>query len=205
MRSDLAELRIIHGKGTGALRERVGEMLRKDTRVTTCATGRLERGWCRRHHWGSRELQRSGAALIPDDVVERVREEADIVQIIGEHVTLKRMGTDYRGPCPFHQGTHPNFSVSPKKHMYYCFVCHEGGDVFTFLSKRLGLDWPRRGPSGGQKSGIEIREVEAQRSGPDPREPLWEVTATAAEYFRRMLWDDEGGHAGARLSGVARD
>jgi DNA primase len=131
--------------------------------------------------------------VIPDDVVERVREEADIVQIIGEHVTLKRMGTDYRGPCPFHQGTHPNFSVSPKKHMYYCFVCKEGGDVFTFLTKRLGLDWPGAVRLVASKSGIEIREVESQRSGPDPREPLWEVTATAAEYFRRMLWDDEGG------------
>ncbi len=131
--------------------------------------------------------------MIPDNVVERVREEADIVQIIGEHVTLKRMGTDYRGPCPFHQGTHPNFSVSPKKHMYYCFVCKEGGDVFTFLTKRLGLDWPGAVRLVASKSGIEIREVESQRSGPDPREPLWEVTATAAEYFRRMLWDDEGG------------
>ena len=131
--------------------------------------------------------------MIPDDVVERVREEADIVQIIGEHVTLKRMGTDYRGPCPFHQGTHPNFSVSPKKHMYYCFVCKEGGDVFTFLTKRLGLDWPGAVRLVASRSGIEIREVESQRSGPDPREPMWEVTATAAEYFRRMLWDDEGG------------
>ncbi len=131
--------------------------------------------------------------MIPDDVVERVREEADIVQIIGEHVTLKRTGTDYRGPCPFHQGTHPNFSVSPKKHMYYCFVCKEGGDVFTFLTKRLGLDWPSAVRLVASRSGIEIREVESQRSGPDPREPLWEVTATAAEYFRRMLWDDEGG------------
>jgi DNA primase len=131
--------------------------------------------------------------MIPDDVVERVREEADIVQIIGEHVALKRMGTDYRGPCPFHQGTHPNFSVSPKKHMYYCFVCKEGGDVFTFLTKRLGLDWPGAVRLVADKSGIEVREVESQRSGPDPREPLWEVTATAAEYFRRMLWDDDGG------------
>jgi DNA primase len=131
--------------------------------------------------------------VIPDDVVERVRDQADIVQIIGEHVALKRMGTDYRGPCPFHQGTHPNFSVSPKKHMYYCFVCKEGGDVFTFLTKRLGLDWPGAVRLVADKSGIEVREVESQRSGPDPREPLWEVTATAAEYFRRMLWDDEGG------------
>ena len=133
--------------------------------------------------------------MIPDDVVERVRDEADIVQIIGEHVALKRMGTDYRGPCPFHQGTHPNFSVSPKKRMYYCFVCKEGGDVFTFLTKRLGLDWPSAVRQVADRSGIAIPDVETHRAGPDPREPLWEVTATAAEYFRRMLWEDDGGRA----------
>lgn len=131
--------------------------------------------------------------MIPDDIVERVRESADIVQIVGEHVALKRQGQDYRGPCPFHQGTHPNFSVSPKKRMYYCFVCHEGGDVFTFVSKRLGLDWPAAVRLVAEKSGIEVREVETHRTGPDPRDPLWEVTASAAEYFRRMLWDDEIG------------
>ena len=131
--------------------------------------------------------------MIPDDVVEQVREAADIVQIIGEHVALRKVGADYRGPCPFHQGTHQNFSVSPRKRMYYCFVCHEGGDVFTFLSKRLGLDWPAAVRHVADKSGIEIREVDTHRSGPDPREPLWEVTGAAAEYFRRMLWDDDIG------------
>jgi len=136
--------------------------------------------------------------VIPDDVVERIREEADIVQIIGEHVALKRVGADYRGPCPFHQGTHPNFSVSPKKHLYYCFVCHEHGDVFTFLSKRLGLDWPSAVRLAGEKSGIDVPAADMHRAGPDPRERLWEVTASAAEYFRRMLWDDDGGR-------VARD
>ena len=51
--------------------------------------------------------------MIPDETVERVRESADIVAVIGEYVELKRQGADYRGPCPFHQGTHRNFSVSP--------------------------------------------------------------------------------------------
>ena len=51
--------------------------------------------------------------MIPDEDVERVRENADIVQIISEHVSLKRVGSDWRGPCPFHQGTGPNFSVMP--------------------------------------------------------------------------------------------
>ena len=131
--------------------------------------------------------------MIPDEDVERVRDAADIVQIIGEHVNLRRVGTDWRGPCPFHQGTHRNFSVSPKKRMYYCFVCHAGGDVFNFLQKRLGMDWPSAVRAVAEKSGIEIREVESRREGPDPREPVWELNATAAEYFERMLWDDDIG------------
>jgi DNA primase len=128
--------------------------------------------------------------VIPDDVVDQVREAADIVQIVGEYVNLKRAGADFRGPCPFHQGTHRNFSVSPRKRMYYCFVCHEGGDVFHFLQKRLGVEWPAAVKMVGEKSGIEVREVDSRREGPDPREPLWEVNATASAYFQKILWDD---------------
>ena len=128
--------------------------------------------------------------MIPDEIVEQVRDAADIVQVIGEYVSLKRQGTDYRGPCPFHQGTHRNFSVSPRKRMYYCFVCHEGGDVFRFLQKRLGIEWPAAVKIVGDKSGVEVRAVETRREGPDPREPFWEVNASAAEYFQKFLWDD---------------
>ncbi|MFN8581939.1 MAG: DNA primase [Gemmatimonadaceae bacterium] len=128
--------------------------------------------------------------MIPDEDVERVREMADIVAIIGEHVSLKKAGADFRGPCPFHQGTHRNFSVSARRRMYHCFVCGEGGDVFAFLQKRLGVDWPTAVRMAAQKSGIEIREIHAKREGPDPREPLWEVNGAAQAYFERVLWDD---------------
>ena len=132
--------------------------------------------------------------MIPDETVERVRETADIVGVIGEYVELKRQGTDYRGPCPFHQGTHRNFSVSAKKAMYYCFVCHESGDVFKFLMKRLGIDWPSSVRMVAEKSGIEIMETNSRRpEEKDAREPLWEVNGAAAEYFKRMLWDDDAG------------
>jgi len=132
--------------------------------------------------------------VIPDETVERVRESADIVGVIGEYVELKRQGTDYRGPCPFHQGTHRNFSVSPKKAMYYCFVCHEGGDVFNFLTKRLGVDWPTAVKMVAEKSGIEVVETQSRRAEQkDEREPLWEINGVAADYFRRMLWDDDLG------------
>lgn len=128
--------------------------------------------------------------MIPDEVVEQVREAADVVQIIGEYVKLKKTGADYRGPCPFHQGTHRNFSVSPRKGIFYCFVCHEGGDVFRFVQKRLGVEWPEAVRIVGQKAGVEVKEVDTRREGPDAREPYWEINAAAAEYFRAMLWDD---------------
>ena len=133
--------------------------------------------------------------MIPDETVERVREAADIVGVIGEYVELKRQGADFRGPCPFHQGTHRNFSVSPKKQMYYCFVCHAGGDVFNFLTKRLGVDWPTAVRMVADKSGIEVVETRSRRDAEekDEREPLWEVNGTAAEYFQRMLWEDDLG------------
>jgi DNA primase len=144
--------------------------------------------------------------MIPDETVERVRETADIVGVIGEYVELKRQGADYRGPCPFHQGTHRNFSVSPKKQMYYCFVCHEGGDVFNFLTKRLGVDWPTAVKMVAEKSGVEVVETRSRRDTEvkDDREPFWEVNGAAAEYFTRMLWEDDLGQD-ARAYLVERD
>lgn len=129
--------------------------------------------------------------MIPDDVVERVRNETDIVSLIGEFVKLKRVGNSYRGPCPFHHGKNPNFSVSDKG--YNCFVCHESGDMFTFVQKHLGLDFVEAVKWVGAKSGVEVREVSRRHEEADTREPLWEVNATAAEFFRAQLWDSPEG------------
>jgi len=124
--------------------------------------------------------------MIPDDIIEQVREAADLVGIIGEHVELKRTGADYRGPCPFHGGTHRNFAVIPKKGMFYCFVCHEAGDVFTFFMKKLGMDYPTAVRETARRVGITIPE-RAGPTGPDPREPLYQAVATAADWFSRQL------------------
>ena len=124
-------------------------------------------------------------SLIPDEVIEQVREAADLLGIIGEHVELKRTGSDYRGPCPFHGGTHRNFAVIPRKGMFYCFVCHEAGDVFTFFMKRLGMDYPSAVREVARRAGIPIPE--RGPAGPDPREPLFDAVATAADWFAREL------------------
>jgi DNA primase len=77
--------------------------------------------------------------------------------------------------------------------MYYCFVCHEGGDVFHFLQKRLGLEWPAAVKMVGEKSGIEVRDSFERKGAPDPRESIWELNATAASYFHQLLWNDRLG------------
>lgn len=130
--------------------------------------------------------------MIPDDVVEQVAQAADIVAIISEHVKLKKTGSVYRGPCPFHQGTNANFSVVPGRG-YTCFVCGEKGSVFTFVQKRLGLNFVEAVKYVGEKSGIEVIDVQKHRDGPDPREPLWELNATVAAWFTEMLWNSEFG------------
>lgn len=126
-----------------------------------------------------------------DPIVERVREAADIVQIIGEHVKLKRAGGDFRGPCPFHGGKNPNFSVSPRRGQYHCFKCGESGDVFSFLQKHLGMSFPDSLRAVASTVGIEIPQQRAEHTGPDPRDPFWEMNAAAADYFQRELWDSE--------------
>ena len=138
-------------------------------------------------------------SMIPDEIVDQVRESADLVALIGEAVELKRTGSDYRGPCPFHGGTHRNFAVIPKKNRYYCFVCHASGDVFSWLMKRFGMDYPTAVREAARRAGIVIPEGPS-RSGPDPREPLFEAVAVAQDWFTRQLLESpEGADARAYL------
>ena len=125
-------------------------------------------------------------SMIPDETVDQVRESADLVSLIGEAVELKRTGSDYRGPCPFHGGTHRNFAVIPKKNRYYCFVCHASGDVFSWLMKRFGMDYPTAVREAARRTGIVIPETPG-RNGPDPREPLFEAVAVAQDWYTRQL------------------
>ena len=143
--------------------------------------------------------------MIPDELIERIRDSADLITIIGESVALKRTGSDYRGPCPFHGGTGRNFAVIPKKGMYYCYVCHAAGDVFTYLMKRHGLDYPSAVREVGRRVGITVPE-HSSRDGhaPDPREPLFTAVAAAEEWFAERLRDDPEADA-ARKYLLGRD
>ncbi|HEV7367367.1 MAG TPA: DNA primase [Gemmatimonadales bacterium] len=124
--------------------------------------------------------------MIPEETIEQVRDSVDLVGLIGESVALKRTGSDYRGACPFHGGTNRNFAVIPKKGRYYCFVCHESGDVFSWFMKRHGMSYPDAVRETARRTGITIPE-RAERAGPDPHEPLYGAAAAAHDWFTRQL------------------
>ena len=77
-----------------------------------------------------------------DDFKEQVRSQANIVEIISEYVPLKKRGGSFWGCCPFHGEKTPSFSVTPDKNFFYCYGCHVGGDVFTFVMKMENCTFP---------------------------------------------------------------
>ncbi|MEZ4415049.1 MAG: DNA primase [Gemmatimonadota bacterium] len=133
--------------------------------------------------------------MIPDDVVEEVRSRADIVEVVGEVVDLKRSGKDYKGRCPFHDDNSPSFYVVPSKGIYHCFGCQESGDVFTFLMKRQGLEFVDAVRQVGNRFGIEVREIRGQRPEDDPNRPFFEANAFARDFFKERLGAADGERA----------
>ncbi len=136
-----------------------------------------------------------------DAVVEEVRSRADLVDICGEFMPLKRVGKSVRGPCPLHGGDDPNFSIDPERQIFKCFVCGEGGDVFGFVMKHLGHDFPDAVRWVGDRVGVQVPERGEDRSE-DPHAGLREATAFAAEWFADNLDDpDRGARAREYLEG----
>ena len=106
-----------------------------------------------------------------DELIEEVRSRNDIVDVISQYVRLSKKGSTYFGLCPFHNEKTGSFSVSPNKQMYYCFGCHAGGNVFTFLmqyenytfgeamealAERAGVDLPKQEYTAAQRQEAEI-------------------------------------------------
>lgn len=133
--------------------------------------------------------------MIPDDVVEEVRARADIVDVIGELVPLKKAGREYKANCPFHEERTPSFYVVPDRGFYKCFGCGKSGDVFSFVMERLGLDFVEAVKHVAGSCGVEVREVTRQPEEEDPHRPLYEVNAFAHDWFRQRLLDPTTGSA----------
>src|SRR5688572_31927510 len=131
--------------------------------------------------------------MIAESIVDEIRARADIVEVIGEQIPLKRAGKDLVALCPFHHEKTPSFYVVPSKGIYKCFGCGESGDIFTFLMKRGGLSFPDAARELGGKFGVAVPDAQLSRSSEDPHRALYEAVAFADDFFRRNLRESDNG------------
>jgi len=142
---------------------------------------------------------------ISSDSIDKVRAAADIVEVIQGHTELRRRGGRFTGLCPFHDERTPSFSVDPGAKLYYCFGCQAGGDVFTFLQEKEGLEFREAVEQLADRYGVDLgfdeddaADAERRRA----RERLYELLAKTAGFYARYLWDSgEAAKARAYLEG----
>lgn len=138
------------------------------------------------------------------DTIEQVKQRADIVDVVSEHVVLKKQGKDFVGLCPFHDDKSPSFTVSPSKQFYYCFSCGAGGNTIKFLMElgkrnfsEVVLDLARKYQVPVQTLQAEDRqELQRQLS---VREQLYEILAITAKFYEHALQQPQGADALAYL------
>ncbi len=131
-----------------------------------------------------------GYSNLNDDLPARIKEQADIVQVIGECVELKRAGVRFLGCCPFHNEKTPSFSVHPGQQFYHCFGCGASGDVFEFQMKYHNLDFPTAMKELARRYNVDIPErpqSPQEREKNQKRKLMYAVNEKAVEIYRRTL------------------
>ena len=128
--------------------------------------------------------------MIDRETVDRIYAAANIVDIVGDYVTLRRKGVNYVACCPFHNEKTPSFVVSPSKGVYKCFGCGKGGNAVTFLMEHESLTYPEALKMVAKRYGIEVHEKELSEEEVrrnDDRESMFALNGWAAEYFANYL------------------
>lgn len=137
-----------------------------------------------------------------EDLVEEVRLKNDIVDVISGYVRLRRQGSRYFGLCPFHSEKSTSFSVSADRQMYYCFGCHAGGNVFTFLMEYENFTFPEAMKHLADRCGMALPEMEYSKEArrqADQKSRLLEIHKKAARFFYYQLKQESGRDAYAYL------
>ncbi|MFP7493608.1 DNA primase [Terribacillus saccharophilus] len=139
------------------------------------------------------------AGAIPEEIVEEVRKSNDIVDIIGEHVQLKKQGRNYFGLCPFHGEKSPSFSVTQEKQIFHCFGCGKGGNVFTFLMELEGISFSQAVQQLAKRSGTDVPAfvTERQDSGQSKEDQTaLEANEWVVKLYHNLLRSTKEGKTG---------
>ena len=136
--------------------------------------------------------------MIDKPTIARIMDSTKIEEVVSEFVTLKKRGINYIGLCPFHNDSHPSFSVSPTRGICHCFTCGKGGNAINFLMELEQMSYPDALRWLAKKYNIEIQEREMtseEKQRESERESMYIVNDWAAKYFQDILQNDVDGRA----------
>jgi len=130
-------------------------------------------------------------------VITEVKQRLDIVEFVSEYITLQKAGRNFKGLCPFHSEKHPSFFVFPEQQSWHCFgACGAGGDIFSFIMKKEGIDFGQALRLLAQRGGITLSPLEAPDKAEDERkERLFQINEAATEYYHHLLSITKAGAA----------
>jgi DNA primase len=130
-------------------------------------------------------------------VITEVKQRLDIVELVSEYVTLQKAGRNFKGLCPFHSEKHPSFFVFPEQQSWHCFgACGTGGDIFSFIMKKEGVDFGPALRLLAQRVGVTLGPREAESKVEDEKkERLFKINEAATEYYHHLLSSTKTGEA----------
>ena len=127
-----------------------------------------------------------------DDTLERVRQAADIVDVVGSYIPLKRAGHAFRALCPFHREKTPSFHVNPERQIFKCFGCGIGGDVFSFVQNFEKVDFAEALQILADRYNIALRKARSKQAAGPSKNDIFRVNRWAAGVYRNHLCSDAG-------------
>ncbi len=133
---------------------------------------------------------------IPGDVIEDIRSRFDLVEVVSSYINLRKTGKNYVGFCPFHSEKTPSFTVSPEKQIFYCFGCHNGGNLFSFIMQIENFSFPEAVRHLARQAGINIApqlSSSAERKKKQCQETLYKMNFLAQKYYQELLWKTPAG------------
>ncbi len=149
-------------------------------------------------------IEDGGDMYYSDEIVENVRSQNDIVDVISSYVRLQKKGSSYFGLCPFHNEKSPSFSVSRQKQMYYCFGCGAGGNVFTFIMEYENYTFIEALGMLAERAGITLPQIEYSQEAKEKenlKTAILEMNKLTAKYFYAQLQSENGAVAHKYLVG----
>ena len=149
-------------------------------------------------------VKREGQMRYTEELIEEIRSKNDILDVVSGYVHMQKKGGTYFGLCPFHNEKSGSFSVTPSKQMFYCFGCHTGGTVITFIQKYENYSFPEALQLLAERAGIDLPEQEysqEEKARENKRKRMLEINKEAAKYYFFQLRQPQGEQGYKYLTG----